>query len=163
MAYGLHCVMAVNDGKDVSTRREHDQEPTVKKTFSLAALLIAATTGTALADADYALTINAPSAKASAKGVAKIKVQPKGKYHINQDFPTKLIMAAPSGVRLEKTTLTAKDAVKFEDDKAEFDVEFTSDSAGKKSFNGELRFAVCEGENACVPKSTPISFTVDVK
>lgn len=40
---------------------------------------------------------------------------------------------------------------------------FTPESAGKKSFTGELRFAVCEGEKACVPKTEKISFTVDVK
>jgi hypothetical protein len=138
-------------------------EAAMKKTLSIAALFLVATTGTALADSDYALTISAPSAKMSAKAVAKIKIQPKGKYHINQDFPTKLTIDASSGVKLEKTKLTSKDAVKFEESAAEFEIAFTPASAGKKSFNGELKFAVCEGEQSCVPKSTPISFTVDVK
>lgn len=136
----------------------------MKKILSLAALLLAATTGTALADSDYALTISAPSAKTGSKAVAKVKIQPKGKYHINLDFPTKLTMKAPSGVTLEKTKLTKQDAAKFEETTAEFEVAFTApDSAGKKSFEGELVFAVCEGDKACIPKHSPIEFTVEVK
>jgi hypothetical protein len=135
----------------------------MKKTLSLAALFLVAMTGSALADADYSASIKAPSAKAGAKAVATISVQPKGPYHINKEFPTKLTIDAPAGVTIEKAKQSAKDAVKFGDTAAEFQVAFTPESAGKKSFTGELRFAVCEGEKACVPKTEKISFTVDVK
>jgi uncharacterized protein YcnI len=135
----------------------------MKKTLSILALLFVGMTGTALADADFSSAIKAPSAKAGAKAVATIRVEPKGKYHINKEFPTKLTIDAPSGVKLEKAKQTAKDAVKFEDSAAEFQVAFTPESAGKKEFTGELRFAVCEGEKACVPKTEKISFSVDVK
>ena len=135
----------------------------MKKTLSLAALFLVAMTGNALADADYAASIKAPSAKAGASAVATIRVEPKGKYHINQEFPTKLVMDTPDGVKLAKPKMTSKDAAKFDDHAAEFQVAFTPESAGKKTFTGVLRFAVCEGELACVPKTEKISFTVDVK
>jgi hypothetical protein len=135
----------------------------MKKTLAIAALLVTALTGTAIAHDEYTLSIKAPSAKASAKSVAKIKVEPKGKFHINQEFPTKLTINAPSGVTVEKAKQTAKDAAKFDQNAAEFDIAFQADSAGKKSFTGELKFAVCEGENSCHPHVEKVSFDVDVK
>jgi hypothetical protein len=142
---------------------ENLKENVMKKALSIAALLLTSLTGTALADSAYSLAINAPSAKTSSKAVAKITVQPKGKFHINQEFPTKLTLEASNGVKLEKAKWTAKDAVKFENTTAEFEIAFTPESRGKKTFTGELKFAVCEGEESCIPKNEKISFTVDVK
>jgi hypothetical protein len=135
----------------------------MKKILSLAALILAATTGTALADSDYSSKITAPSAKVNAKAVAKVKVEPRGKFHVNTEFPAKLILTAPAGVTLEKAKLTKADAVKLDEKGLEFDVAFTSAEKGKKEFKGELKFAVCFAESACVPKVEQVSFTVDVK
>ena len=135
----------------------------MKKTLSIAALFLVAMTGNALADADHSTAIKAPSAKVGARAVATISVQPKGPYHINKEFPAKLTIDAPEGVKLEKAKQMAKDAVKFEDTAAEFQVAFTPESAGKKLFTGELKFAVCESASTCIPKTEKISFTVDVK
>jgi hypothetical protein len=136
----------------------------MKKVITMVALLFVATTGTALADADYASKVTAPSAKANTKAVAKIKVESKGAYHVNKEFPTKLTLEAPAGVTLEKAKQTAKDAVKLDDKAAEFEVAFTSSEKGKKEFKGELKFALCDNAGKeCLPKSEKISFTVDVK
>lgn len=133
------------------------------KILSIAAMFLVAMSGHAFADADYSTAVKAPAAKAGAKAVATITLQPKGRYRINNQFPTKLTIEAPTGVKLDKAKQTSADAVKFGETAAEFQVAFTPQSSGKKDFTGELRFAVCEGENACVPKTEKISFTVDVK
>jgi hypothetical protein len=136
----------------------------MNKALSIATLLVFAMTGTALAhDEDFDLSINAPAAKAKAKGVAKIKIEPKGKVHMNLEYPTKLTIAAPSGVTVEKGKQTSKDAIKFDKNSAEFEVAFTADSPGQKSFTGELKFAVCEEQTSCHPHSEKLSFKVDVK
>jgi hypothetical protein len=53
-------------------------------------------------------------------------------------------------------------AVKLEEGGAEFDVAFTSADAGKKTFSGEFKFAVCSA-STCDPKKEKLSFTVEVK
>jgi hypothetical protein len=134
----------------------------MKKTLSIAALFLVAMTGNALANAYQSTTINAPSAKVGARAVAAISVQPQGPYHINLEYPAKLTIDAPGGVTLEKAKQTSKDAVKFAKSGAELQVAFMPQSAGKKLFTGELKFAVCD-ETTCVPQVEKISFTVDVK
>jgi hypothetical protein len=135
----------------------------MKKILSLAALLLAATTGTAIAETEYDARITAPSAKVNAKAVAKIKVESKGEYHVNKEFPAKLILEAPAGVTLEKAKQTKSDVVKLDEKSLQFDVAFTAAEKGKKEIKGELKFAVCRGESECLPQSKKISITVDVK
>jgi hypothetical protein len=136
----------------------------MKKALAIAALLVTAMAGTAMAhDEDFTLSIKAPAAKVKEKGVAKIKVEPKGKIHMNLEYPTKLTIVAPGGVTVEKASQTTKDAVKFDQSTAEFDVAFKADSAGKKAFTGELKFAVCEEQTSCHPHTEKIAFNVEVK
>ncbi len=134
----------------------------MKKTLATAILLVTAFAGSAFAASNYTLSVNAPPAKASTRGVAKIKVQPAGGFHMNVSYPTKVTLTAPEGVTLEKTKQTAKDAVKFDETTAEFDVGFTAAAKGKKTFTGELKFAVCT-ETTCDPRVEKLSFDVDVK
>jgi hypothetical protein len=124
-------------------------------------LLVSLWTGVALADPLFAVKIEAPPAKKAQKGVAKIHVSPGSGAHLNKEYPTSVTVVAPTGVTVDKTKQTAKDAVKFEEAGAEFDVGFTAADAGKKTFTGELKFAVCT-PTSCDPKKEKISFTVDV-
>jgi len=133
----------------------------MKKTIS-AILAVLAISGSAFAGSNYTLSVQAPAAKTSVNSVAKIKVVPTGEFHMNLDFPTKLTINAPDGVTLEKAKQAKSDAVKLDKDSAEFDVAFTASSAGKKSFTGEMKFAVCTADN-CSPQTSPVAFTVDVK
>lgn len=140
----------------------------MKNILTVAALIFASIAGTAVAEdkvpAKYEIKIQKPAAKASAKAVAKIQVTPKGAYHMNKDFPTKLTLKTSDGVTLAKEKLTAKDdkdAVKIEKDAASFEISFTASSAGKKSFTGELKSAVCT-ETTCEPFTEAISFEVEV-
>jgi hypothetical protein len=134
----------------------------MKKALTIAALLLAAVTGTASAADKYDLKIDSKAAKASTKSVASLKITPKGEFHVNVDYPVKLKLVAPAGVTLEKETQVAKDATTFTKDAAEFKVAFTADSPGKKSFTGELKFAVCT-EKDCHPQVEKVAFEVDVK
>ncbi len=129
---------------------------------SLAACLIAASAGTALATDTYDVTINKPSARAGERAVAKISVAPKGAFHVNTEYPVKLVVTAPDGVKLEKLKQTKDDAKRFEKAGLDFEVAFTSDGSGTKSFTGELKFAVCT-DTECKPTVEKVAFDVDVK
>lgn len=133
----------------------------MKKAFS-AILVVLAISGSAFAGSNYELSVKAPAAKASEKSVAKIKVVPTNGYKMNLEYPTKVTINAPEGVTLEKAKQSKSDAVKLDKGSAEFDVAFTAASAGKKTFTGEMKFAVCT-DATCDNKVEQLSFTVDVK
>lgn len=135
----------------------------MKKAFaSIVAVL--ALTSTAYAASEYAVDVKAPaSAKKGEKAVAKLHVQGKGDFHVNEEYPVKLALTAPAGVKLEKATMKKEDAAKFGKDGADFDIAFTSSDTGKKDFTGDFKFAVCKGTEACKPVAEKVSFSVDVK
>jgi hypothetical protein len=116
----------------------------------------------AFADNSYTLTIDTPPAKKAARGVAKIRVAPGAGYHMNKEYPTQVTVAPPAGVTVEKPKQTAKDAARLVDEGLDFDVAFVAAEDGKKTFVGELKFAVCT-KSSCDPKKQAINFTVEVK
>jgi hypothetical protein len=134
-----------------------------RMTKIVATLLISlAMTGTALADVKSNLSILAPGqAPLNTRKTAQVKVSPVGPYKMNTEYPLKLTLTAPAGVTLEKAVLTAKDASKFDDTTASFDVAFTATSRGKKAFTGQYKFAVCT-ETDCFPQSKTVTFDIDV-
>jgi hypothetical protein len=136
----------------------------MKKLVSAVALLLAATAtlGTAVAGDQYELSIKSPSAKANERAVAKVSLAPKGAFHVNTEYPVKLTLSAPDGVKLEKETLRGADAARFEKTGLDFEVAFVAGGSGKKSFSGELKFAVCT-DTECKPATEKVSFDVDVK
>ena len=130
-----------------------------KALLSIVAVL--ALSGTALAGGNYKLDVSAPSAKANQKATAHVILKGTGEFHVNPDYPTKLTVVAPAGVTLEKDTLRKDDAVKFAKEGADFAINFTATDAGKKSFTGTFKFAVCS-DNECKPQTEQLAFDVDV-
>lgn len=114
-------------------------------------------------DDRYALRVEPPSdAAVGREGVVKVSVVPKQPWHMNLDFPTKLAVTAPEGVNVVKAEQAKADALKLDENSAEFAVKFTPSSAGDKSFAGEFKFAVCQDE-ACSPVTEKVEFKVAVK
>jgi hypothetical protein len=111
----------------------------------------------------YTLEVQPPSeAKAGEPGVVKVKVLPKAPWHMNLDYPTKLVVDAPTGVELAKSEQKKADAKALTDETCEFDVAFTASETGDKSFTGKFKFAICQDE-ACSPVQEDIQFQVAVK
>jgi len=133
----------------------------MKKAFASVALTLALSSS-AVAGGKYKFDLKAPtSAKKDAKTTTTLHFHGTAPYHVNVDYPVKLTITAPSGVKVEKATQTQKDAVKFEKEGADFAVEFTPSETGKKSFTGEMKFAVCTATE-CAPSYEKIAFDVDV-
>lgn len=130
----------------------------MRKSLILLSLLVP---GLALADPAYSLKIDTPPAKKAQRGVVKIHIAPGSGYHMNKDYPTSVSVVAPTGASVEKPKQTAKDAAKFEEGGADFEVAYTCAAAGKQTFTGEIKFAVCTS-TTCDPKKEKLSFTVDV-
>ncbi|MCA9690264.1 MAG: hypothetical protein R3A51_23030 [Nannocystaceae bacterium] len=115
------------------------------------------------ADDRFTLNIEPPAdVKAGAEGLVKVTVLPKAPWHMNLDFPTSLKVEPPKGVTVTKSEQHKEDAVKLDENSAEFGVAFTATEPGEKTFVGKFNFAVCQ-EEACAPVSEDVEFRVAVK
>jgi hypothetical protein len=110
----------------------------------------------------YELKIEPADAKAGQEGTVMVKVVPKSPWHMNLDFPTTLAVTAPTDVKLSKGDQNKADALKLDENSAEFAVKFTATAAGDKEFGGKFKFAVCQDE-ACSPVTEELKFRVAVK
>lgn len=119
---------------------------------------------TTLAETDtYLVKADVPGeVAAGGDGVVTINLTPKTGWKINQEFPTKLAIKAPEGVKIGKESQAAGDAAKFSEKVAVFKVDFHADSAGAKEFAGDFRFAVCT-DTTCDPKKTTLAWSLNVK
>jgi hypothetical protein len=114
------------------------------------------------------LTIDKAEGKAGSELTSNIKVTPAGAYHVNVEFPIKLTLEPPTGVKLAKAEFTAGgmdksqgDAVSFSEQALAFAVKATADKAGTYDIKGTFKFAVCTNNNTqCLAKKQPITVTV---
>jgi hypothetical protein len=137
------------------------------------AMPAAAATGddrTRLQPTEGKLAIDAPAeAKAGAEATAKITVTPGAGYHVNTEYPVKLVLNSTQGVTLAKAELTAGghsqgkgDADSFDEKQLAFSVKLTPAAAGSYTVNGTFRFAVCDASQ-CLPKRENVAITVAAK
>lgn len=116
------------------------------------------------ADGDrYDVVVTTPTdAAVGQRAVVSIKVEPKGVWHMNLEYPAALSVEAPGGVTMEKAAQKKADAKRLDENGAEFEVAFTPEEAGEKTFGGEFKFAVCQDE-ACHPVKESLQFVVAAK
>lgn len=110
-----------------------------------------------------------PDAKAGAETTAKITVTPGTGYHVNTEYPVKLVLNSTQGVTLAKAEMAAGghtqgkgDADSFDEKQLAFSVKLTPASAGSYTVNGTFRFAVCDASQ-CLPKRENVAITVAAK
>ena len=112
------------------------------------------------------ITIDKAAAKPGAEATATIKLVPAAGYHVSMEYPIKLTLEAPPGIKLAKAELTAGGRNKSQGDAAAlseqglaFAVKATADKAGAYEIKGTFKFGICQKE-ACHPKKQPITITV---
>lgn len=136
----------------------------MKKTLaSIVAVL--ALSSTAFAAGNYKVEVKTPTgAKKASPSVARVHIEGTGGYVINTDYPVKLVLTPPAGVKVDKSTQTQADAKTLKKDGADFDVTITPSDAGAKTFTGEIKFAVVSADGkSSAPVTEKINFSVDVK
>ena len=94
---------------------------------------------------------------------ASLELQPAAGYHISQDYPIKLTIEAPAGVKVDKTELTAGgrdksqgDAQQLSEQHLAFAVKATPDKPGNYEIKGIFKFGVCD-KDSCHPKKQPVA------
>jgi hypothetical protein len=124
---------------------------------------VAPSGGKTVADTpSYTVTLAAPARVGKgAQASVLLEVQPKPGWKLNKEFPTKLTVTEPAGVKVAKKEQTVADAVSFAEKSGKWQVAFQADSAGGKDFTGVLKFAVCT-ETSCDPKKEQLAWNVAV-
>jgi hypothetical protein len=113
-------------------------------------------------DTSFRLAFEKPGAlSAGQPGTVQVVLESKGGYHVNQDYPIRVDLKAPEGVKLSKASLAKPDAKAFSEQSARFDVGFTADK-GTHDVQATVDFAVCTAET-CVPDQRTIAIALDVQ
>jgi hypothetical protein len=102
----------------------------------------------------YLVTMKATGPYAAGKeGTVELLVEPKGEFHINDQYPYKfkLVDPAPEGVTYAKPVLKREDG-KFDEKKGEFKVPFVASKAGKAKIAGTLSMSVCSKASCVMEK-----------
>ncbi len=116
----------------------------------------------AFAAGNYKVTVTPPTGVTKGqKVVAKVHIEGTNGFSINTQYPMKLTITPPAGVKVEKATQTQADAV-VKPTGADFTIAFTSSDAGRKGFVGELKFAVSTDKDMA-PATEKLAFDVEVK
>lgn len=124
---------------------------------------VLALSSTAFAADTYKMVVTPPtSATKGQPAVAVVHIEGAGAFKLNLEYPMKLTITPPTEVSVTKTTFTKADATKLTKDGADFEIRFTSSSAGVKTFTGELKFAVATDTNT-LPVTEKVTFSVTVK
>jgi len=110
----------------------------------------------------YKMTLAAPpKVGKGAEATVTLEIRPKEGWKLNKEFPTKLTIVPPAGVKVKKSEQTVADAVAFADKSGKWSVEFQAESPGGKDFTGTVKFAVCT-ETSCDPKKEQLAWKVAV-
>ena len=114
-------------------------------------------------DLPYAITVTPPAEGRMGEPLAaRIKVEPRGKYKMNLDYPTKLEVQGPMGAAPMRQVLRKGEAVSYNERELVMAPVATLGKGGAHKFNGTLSFSVCT-EALCELKSEKLSWTVKVK
>jgi hypothetical protein len=89
-------------------------------------------------------------------------VVPKKGWKLSDEFPLRLKISPPEGVEVDKPNQQKSDAVSYGEKEARWAINVKPTTAGKKSFSGSLKFAVCT-ETTCNPRKPELAFAFDVK
>jgi hypothetical protein len=113
-------------------------------------------------EASFALRLaEAGPYKAGELGRVVLQIEPRGKFHINQEYPVEIAMSATGDATFPKPQLARADAAEFGEKKARFEVPFTAKTAGDHKLLCNVKFAVCTDEN-CVPDERNLALALAV-
>jgi hypothetical protein len=99
--------------------------------------------------------------KAGDLGRFVLNLEPRGVFHVNQEYPIEITLKGDADTSFPKASLMRPDAAEFNDKKARFDVPFTAKAAGEHKILANVKFAVCTDEN-CVPDERDLALAVAV-
>jgi hypothetical protein len=113
-------------------------------------------------DTTFRLSLTgAPEFTSGAASALALTLEARGGYHVNQEYPIRIDLKAPTGVKLGKASLARSDATLFTEPLARFEVPFSAE-AGSHNVTATVDFAVCTAET-CVPDQRTLALALQVR
>ncbi len=114
-------------------------------------------------DPSFVLNLTATGSYSAGKlGSFAVNLEPRGKYHINLEFPMTVKVKGGDALAFPKADLELGDVAELTEQRARFDVPFTPSTAGEHRVSCEVSFAVCTPEN-CVPETRTLALALAVQ
>ena len=163
------CASACGGNKDAAAASP-SAEPSAAAPVAVAPPKAVAVERTAPSDAPSSVEESSFSLKLVEAGPYKagelarfvLNLEPRGVFHVNQEYPIEITLKSDTDTSFPKASLAKPDAAQFDEKKARFDVPFTAKSAGDHKIMANVKFAVCTDEN-CVPDERDLALAVAVK
>ena len=114
---------------------------------------------------NFKLDTSAGDCKVGAECTATIKIEAKGEFHINKEFPYKLEMADAEGVEFSggKVCSNANGNFSAQEKTAEMKIKFKASKAGDLTLKGTYKLTVCTDKNCPPPVSQEIAVELKIK
>jgi hypothetical protein len=114
-------------------------------------------------DPTFVLAATPVGTYASGKlGSVAISLTPRGKYHVNQDYPMSIALSGDPALQFPKAQMGKAESAEFTENVARFDVPVTPQAAGKHALTARVKFAVCTPET-CVPDERTLALALAVE
>ncbi|MDD9940357.1 MAG: hypothetical protein OXU20_04745 [Myxococcales bacterium] len=114
-------------------------------------------------DPSFQLSLKPAGPYAAGKlGTFVVDLEPRGEYHVNEEYPMSVTVSAGEGLNLPKKELKKDDAAEFGEKRARFEVPFTPATTGEHRVQAHVRFAVCTPET-CVPDERKLALALPVE
>ncbi|MDH3201493.1 MAG: hypothetical protein OEM15_11430 [Myxococcales bacterium] len=95
-----------------------------------------------------------PEYEVGKAGEVEIEIEGRGEWHVNQDYPIRVDLAAGPGAGLQQRELVRGDAKEFNEDKVRFVAALEPTEAGDHEVKCDVSFAMCTDENCVLEKRT---------
>jgi hypothetical protein len=95
-----------------------------------------------------------PKFAAGTPAELEIALEPRGEWHVNEEYPIRVDIKAPEGVNVPKAELVKDDAKEFGADKVRFLASVEPSAAGTHEVSCDVSFAMCTEENCILEKRT---------
>jgi hypothetical protein len=128
----------------------------MKKIFAFAALAVATFAGAAFAAEGYSIAARGGSGKVNTPITSTITVTTTGDYHVNKEYPHKVLLTAPDGATVESAKVMG---VVASETSLTFTFVSTLAAAGTKGIGGEVKFATCTA-TSCIPSVEKVTVNV---
>ena len=149
-----------------------DLRPRAQRVAVLAWSLVACASGAAtqrplttarVDEPTFALALSAPQdVSVGTPTSAGLSIEGRGIYHVNHEYPFRIVLRPTGEVALTRAELDASTATELTPARARFELPFTCRAPGAHRIEVDVEFALCT-EDACIPQSSTIALTVQAR
>lgn len=113
--------------------------------------------------ANYTINVNQAGCKAGAECTATVKLEAKGAFHLNKEYPHKVTPNAAPGIVWTKEAFgrPSGDFAESNEKTGTITLKFKAEKAGKIDVTATFKFAVCS-DATCNPSKEDLKFAIDV-